>query len=224
MKKDNIYKAVVFHDGKVIILSGEIAGRGYEGLAYNEDGSVDMPENDESLIIMASNYLPYYPTINFNHVDLGIADIERLATEHAFCCPAVLSQDEYDMLANGFYSGYERCLTDVAHKRFTEQDMANFGQYCIRQFELFRNHDHDYAMRVLPEYIQEVFKPKVFDVELEVESILYDKNHPTYKEGVHPTDNEEFMKVLFRNSNGYQTPKDISNQIKLIKIIQPCTD
>ena len=40
-------------------------------------------------------------------------------------------------------------------KKFTEADMANFGQYCIRQFALFRNHDSNFAQRILPEFIGE---------------------------------------------------------------------
>ena len=205
MKKDNIYKAVVFHDGKVIILSGQFANEyddKYTGACYNSDGSVGLPDNALSLKVIASNYLPKLPTINFNHVDLGVPDIERLATEHAFCFPASISQDEYDMLSNGFYSGYERCLDDTAHKRFTEQDMANFGQYCIRQFELFRNHDYNFAERILPDYIQEVFAPKVFDIEIEI----------------------EVDSVLQAASTVDWIPKITNNCIKILKFIKPCTD
>jgi len=170
MKKDNVYKAIVFHDGRVIILSGQFANEyddKYTGACYNSDGSVGLADNSLSLKIIASNYLPKLPNINFNHVNLGVPDIESLATDHAFYCPAVLTETESDMLSNGFYSGYERCLKDMAHRKFTETDMANFGQYCIRQFALFRNHDNDFAQRILPEYIQDVFKPKVFDLEID---------------------------------------------------------
>lgn len=205
MKKDNVYKAVVFHDGKVIILSGEIAGMHgnmYYGACYNSDGSVGLAENDESLRIIASNYLPQYPTIDFNHVNLGIVDIERVAGEYAFCYPATISQDEFDMLSNGFYSGYERCLSDNTHKRFNEADMAKFGQHCIKQFEFFRNHDSNYVERLLSNYIKEVFMPKIFDIEIEIEV-----------DGVIQTGGVvDWM------------PKIKYNQIKIIKTIQPCTD
>ena len=208
MKKDNVYKAVVFHDGKVIILSGEIAGMygdKYHGACYNSDGSVGLAENDQSLRIIASNYnLPKLPDINFNHLDfgVGVTDKVALANIYAFTIPMQMDEDDFELAANGFYNGYERCLVDMVHKRFTEQDMANFGQYCIRQFELFRNHDYNFAERLLPDYIQEVFKPKVYDVEVDI---------------------QVDMTLQICGTIDW-IPRIENNQIKLIKFIKPCTD
>lgn len=205
MKKDNIYKAVVFHDGKVIILSGQFAyeyDNQYTGACYNSDGSVGLPDSGLSLKIIASNYLPKLPMINFNHVDLGVPDIGALASEHAFCFPASISQDEYNMLSDGFYNGYEQALQNTAHKRFTDEDMANFGQFCIRQFALFKNHDHDFAMKLLPDYVADVFMPKVFDVELDI---------------------QVDMTLQICGTIDW-IPRVENNCIKLIKIISPCTE
>jgi len=203
------YKLITFHDNKAVLVedneipyAGDTHALCLSEIQYGfKEAYVLNVQNCHSCRrIVATNFLPKLPFINFNHLDLGVPDVQMLASEHAFCFPASMSQDEYDMLANGFYNGYDDCLKHTAYKMFTEEDMANFGQYCIRQYQLFKNHDHDFAQRTLPKYIQDVFKPKVFDVEVEVFSVLQAANTvdwiPLVKNGC----------------------------IKIIKIIKLCTD
>ena len=54
--------------------------------------------------------------------------------------------------------------------KYSEEDMADFGQHMIRQFALFINHDDNFAKRMLPEYLQSLQKqPIPTEVELETE-------------------------------------------------------
>lgn len=41
---------------------------------------------------------------------------------------------------------------DYLPKIYTEKDMADFGQYCIRQYTIFRNSDADFAKKLLNDF------------------------------------------------------------------------
>ena len=41
---------------------------------------------------------------------------------------------------------------DYLPKIYTAKDMADFGQYCIRQYTIFRNSDADFAKKLLNDF------------------------------------------------------------------------
>jgi len=42
---------------------------------------------------------------------------------------------------------------DALPKLYTEKDMAEFGQYCIRQYTIFRNSDSNFAKVLLNDFL-----------------------------------------------------------------------
>ena len=42
---------------------------------------------------------------------------------------------------------------DALPKLYTEKDMAEFGQYCIRQYTIFRNSDSNFAKGLLNDFL-----------------------------------------------------------------------
>lgn len=161
--------------------------------------------------------LPELPQIDFNEFEehLGVVDVEKLSIEH--CKPdydkfgGELEYVERQYWIRGFQAAQK-----LNEKKFSLEDMANLWQFIVdgaKQLMLSGTTE----VSSFNDYVKSLQQPKVFDIEVEMESVRMECNESRciipcacYHQGK-PT--------LCESGNTIWEPKITNNRIKITKIL-----
>lgn len=206
------YKLIKLEQGYIIVSNNYIKENSwYEhgGILFLSDSEYNEGNNPNNLnppvtnynrCVIASNFIPQLPNINFNNLEeeFGIVDVEKLAKEANGYLP--YARDTKGVAFNeGFIEGFNKCLELNKDKLLTLDDISNFRK--ILEDGVFSNMSCSSAIVEFDKFIKSLQKTER-DIKIETEE--KEISHIDDYNNLH-----EFVNI----------PKITNNTIKIIKIL-----
>ena len=132
------------------------------------DYSVELNTDNLSKLIAQQDQLDFSALSEEEQKKIGWFDVASFASVAVICNGGLITtENEQEVAFSYYYQGFQKAQELLSDRMFTKKDMAEFGQFMIRQYVLFRNNDDNFSERMLSEYLSY----KSWDIELEMEYV-----------------------------------------------------